>query len=179
MPCAGPPCRRRQPFRAPLTGSVHPSSPKIDHPQTPRDGGFRTIAPGEARFCQRISYSLTLASHSEDHKQNGCRMHDESILDTGRSRGKFRKHCSCARSSRPRFRRIFQRRSRWIIAIAKMAGIILVEAAILVPSHGRYQRDLPGKPRQSGRARVTSGLKNRAMNCLLTLGLILPTQKNI
>ena len=40
-----------------------------------------------------------------------------------------------------------------------MVSIILVEAAILVPSYKGYERDLLSKLRESGRATVTSGFK--------------------
>ncbi len=40
-----------------------------------------------------------------------------------------------------------------------MVSIILVEAAILVPSYRGYERDLLSKLQESGRATVTSGFK--------------------
>lgn len=86
-------------------------------------------------------------------------MNGGSISDTGRSEGKFRKYWSSARSSWPRFRRVFQCRLCWKIALAVMVSIILVEAAILVPSYRGYERDLLSKLRESGQNTVTSGFK--------------------
>ncbi|MCH7544367.1 MAG: hypothetical protein IIB65_12100, partial [Proteobacteria bacterium] len=53
-----------------------------------------------------------------------------------------------------------------------MISIILVEAAILVPSYREYERDLLSKLRESGRATVTSGFKMYANDTQRDLPLI-------
>ena len=53
-----------------------------------------------------------------------------------------------------------------------MISIILVEAAILVPSYREYERDLLSKLRESGRATVTSGFKIYANDTQRDLPLI-------